>query len=254
MKQFFFRFGTVLLVFLCLILTASCGNSSPLASAVASTGTFYTIDHSCTVLSSIPAQWIDSVQADVKLHYAHTSHGGQLVTGLQRIGDSDTAYKMKTGSGYLPDGNGYLCIFDGQEGESYITTELFWESAEGMNFTRDVLDNNPSINVCMWCWCSQMDYYGESEVQGYLNSMSTLESEYPDVSFVYMTGNAQATGSDGYNRYLRNQQVRQYCRNNGRILFDFADLDCWYSNSGEWEQHTYNFNGNRIPSEHPEYY
>jgi hypothetical protein len=42
------------------------------------------IDHNCCELDMIPAAWIDSVQAGLRLHYAHTSHGGQLTTGLAR--------------------------------------------------------------------------------------------------------------------------------------------------------------------------
>ena len=32
------------------------------------------IDHTCTDLSLIPTAWIDSVKANVDMHYAHTSH------------------------------------------------------------------------------------------------------------------------------------------------------------------------------------
>jgi hypothetical protein len=65
-----------------------------------------------------------------------------------------------------------------------------------------------------------------------------------------MTGNAQAENKAGYNRHLRNDQIRKFCRENGKILFDFEDLDCWYHN----EQHTYSYNGHDVPSEHPRYH
>lgn len=44
-----------------------------------------------------------------------------------------------------------------------------------------------------------------------------------------------ASGSTGYNRWVNNEMVRQYCIDNDKILFDFADLDCW-SNG---DQNTY---------------
>jgi hypothetical protein len=72
--------------------------------------------------------------------------------------------------------------------------------------------------------------------------MAQLESEYPGVTFVYMTGNAQ--GSE-QNRYDRNNQIREFCRQNNKILFDFADLDCWYNG----EQYTVD----GIPTEHPHF-
>ncbi|MBD3178132.1 MAG: hypothetical protein GF417_00250 [Candidatus Latescibacteria bacterium] len=124
-----------------------------------------------------------------------------------------------------------------------------------MNDTRAVLSANSEINISMWAWCSQLDYYSEADVQGYLDSLSVLEDEFPDVTFIYMTGNAQGTGAEGYNRYLRNEQIRQFCRDNNRVLYDFADLDCWYfdEGSGEWEKNSYSYNGTEIPLEHPQF-
>ena len=241
-----------------ILLTATCSGSDatgPGGGGSGGSGFAGQIDHSCADLNEIPGSWIDSVQANIRMHYAHTSHGGQLTTGLDLIESDDSAYDVETGYSWLPIVTGALCIFDGQEGDTYIGPELFWETSDGMNMTRDVLTNNQSINVCMWCWCGQMDYYNESQVQGYIDSMSVLESEFSGVTFVYMTGNAQSTGSEGYNRYLRNQQVREFCENNSKILFDFADLDAWWYNTSasQWEQNTYSWSGSEIPLEHEEF-
>lgn len=208
------------------------------------------VDHNCTLLSAIPQSWIENVQSNIKLHYAHTSHGGQLTEGLSRIESGDSFYSVSIGYSELPAEAGALCIFDGQLGDTYIGPEMFWETTEGMNMTRAVLDQNHEINVCMWCWCGQLDYYGASEVQNYLDAIETLRSEYPDVVFVYMTGNAQSEGEEGYNRFQRNNQIRAYCEENSRTLYDFADIDCWYNGT----QNTYSFQGSAIPSEHPQYY
>ncbi len=241
-----------------IILTATCSGSNPAdpgGGGSGGSGFAGLIDHSCSDLNDIPDSWIDSVQMNIRMHYAHTSHGGQLTTGLNLIESDDSTYDVEIGSSWLPDVSGALCIFDGQEGETYISPDLFWETSDGMNMTRDVLTNNPTINVCMWCWCGQMDYYSEDQVQAYFDSMSVLENEYSGVTFVYMTGNAQNTGSDGYNRYLRNQQVREFCENNSKILFDFADLDAWWYNASSslWEQNTYSWSGSEIPVEHEQF-
>ena len=218
--------------------------------------TSFGIDHTCADLAQIPAQWIDSVKANIKVHYAHTSHGEQLTIGAERIENANVTYNVTIEYSSLPSASGSLGIFDGQENEAYITPDLYWQTAEGMNFTRAVLDNNPSIKVSMWCWCTQLDYYTEDEVQVYLDSMTVLETEYPNVTFVYMTGNAQATDAEGYNRHLRNEQIRQYCEDHNKILFDFADLDCWWFNSSdnEWEYATCNYNGVAVPVEHPHFH
>ena len=73
--------------------------------------------------------------------------------------------------------------------------------------------------------------------------MAQLESEYPAVTFVYMTGNAQSAEA---NRLQRNNQIRDYCRDHGKVLFDFADLDCWYNGQQNVE--------GGLPLEHPHYH
>uniref|UniRef100_A0A7V1EIY0 SGNH/GDSL hydrolase family protein n=1 Tax=candidate division WOR-3 bacterium TaxID=2052148 RepID=A0A7V1EIY0_UNCW3 len=211
-------------------------------------------NHTCADLSQIPAEWIDSVKANLKIHYAHTSHGEQLTIGLERIENSNSTYSVAIDFSNLPDEPGALCIFDGQENEIYITPDLYWESQDGMNNTRAVLSHNPEINVSMWCWCTQLDYYTQSETQAYLDSITKLASEFPNVTFVFFTGNAQAIDADGYNRHTRNQQIRQFCNDHHFACFDFADLDAWYYDGSSWEQATYDYNGTVVPCEHPNFH
>lgn len=239
-----------------LALAASCGGEDPsgpgspdlpMSSRI--------IDHNCCDLWAIPMSRIEEVQNEIRLHYAHTSHGSQLITGLERIEEADEGYDVEIGHSFLPEQAGALCIFDGQAWETYIDPALFWQTPEGMDRTRDVLDGNPSIKVCMWSWCSQLDGFSQEGTQAYLDAMSELESEYPEVTFVYMTGNAQASGGEGCNRFQRNELIRGHCRTGGRMLYDFADLDCWWydPSAEEWEQSTYRYEGIDVPIEHPEF-
>ena len=107
----------------------------------------------------------------------------------------------------------------------------------------------------MWCWCGEVDTYTEAQMQAYLDAISLLESEYPNVVFIYRTQHAQTPDWFGYNRYLRNEQVRTFCRNNNKVLYDFADLDCWWYNpvTMEWEYSTYEYDGHIVPIEHPNF-
>lgn len=212
------------------------------------------ITHACTDTSAIPGEWIDTAQSVIKMHYAHTSHGGQLTTGLSRIESGDNTYSVAIGYSSLPTEAGALCIFDGQEHDTYITPDEYWETETGLNYTRDVLDNNPSINVSMWSWCTQLNSYSQAKCQTYIDAISLLEAEYPGVRFVYMTCNAQATGSSGYNRYLNNEMIRQHCSDNDLVLFDFADLDAWWYNpSAGWEFSSYEYNETDVPVEHSQF-
>jgi len=211
------------------------------------------IDHNCVYLSKVPLNWIDSVKTNLKFHFAHTSHGGEILLGMDIIRDDDPFYAYAYQNGVLPDVQGALCIFNGQEGYTYITPDLYWQTSSGTNLTRDVLNHNPEINVSMWTWCSELNGYSEAQVQAYLDSISALEAEFPNVVFIYVTGNAEEDGSYGYNRYLRNSQIRDFCIANNKVLYDFADLDCWWYNPAteEWEQNSYTYNSVVVPLEHP---
>jgi hypothetical protein len=54
--------------------------------------------------------------------------------------------------------------------------------------------------------------------------MQQLEEDYPDVKFVYMTGHLEGLGMEG-SLYQANQQIRDFCVANNKILFDFADIE-----------------------------
>ena len=43
------------------------------------------IDHTCTDITKIPDSWITQVKSALKIHYAHTSHGGQMMEGSSRL-------------------------------------------------------------------------------------------------------------------------------------------------------------------------
>lgn len=211
------------------------------------------IDHTCTDLSSIPTEWIDAAQENVRVHYAHTSHGSQITTGLNRIEIADSTYSQAQGSRTLPTEEGALCIYDGNGEHSYITPELYWSTTDGLDITQATIDANPKFNVSLWSWCCQLTHYSEEETQAYLDAMTDLEESNPNLFFVYMTNNAQATGAEGYNRWLRNEQIRQYCLENDKILFDFADLDCWSNGENSSYEYTSEEVTYDIPVEHPDF-
>jgi hypothetical protein len=203
-------------------------------------------NHNSTALSEIPETWIDKAKESFRIHYAHTSHGEQISHGLALLFQQNSKFCFISADCSLPQRNNCLPLLDGQPGEyceTYITPDLYWLGDHGLDLTRSVL-NNFDVNISIWAWCSQLDYFSEAETQNYLDSISTLESEFPEITFIYMTGNAQDAGNT--NRYERNKQIRQYCQNYNKILFDFADLDCWYNG----EQHMVN----NVPSEHPQYH
>lgn len=226
-----------------------------LSAAAAGTATAATfsaptvIDHRCTDLSAIPPDAIANAQNACKWHYARLSHGRQLMVGFTLIETADPFYAViwpKAG-GSLPVAPGELCIYTDP-----VDAESYWVGA-GLDNTRAILTATPDLNISAMSWCTELNTASASYVQSYLAAMQTLESEFPGVTFVYFTGTAEYDGSHGYNRSLRNEQIRDFCVANNKVLYDFEDLDSWWFNpdAGEWEQATYLYNGRVVPVEHP---
>jgi len=188
-------------------------------------------DHSAarlSVLESIPDSAVENAKSDLVIAYGHTSHGSQIVDGVNGLD------AFMTGNGHTAGKYSGLVINDfyGDFGGLGIANDLgadsagnpdriAWESA-----TRTYLDAHPEVNVIVWSWCGQVSSASESDISDYLGLMTGLESDYPDVKFVYMTGHLDGTGLTG-NLHLRNEQIRKYCRDNNKILFDFADIETY---------------------------
>jgi hypothetical protein len=198
------------------------------------------IDHNCTDITQIPESEIVNAKDNLHIAYGHTSHGSQIITGMNNL---DT-FMGGTGLYKWNDGveNGALDIDDyfmsGDLGNPDRTT---WADR-----TREYLNNNNNseINVVMWSWCGQVSSATEDDINTYLNLMNQLESDFPNVSFVYMTGHLDGSGLMG-NLHLRNEQIRNFCKTNSKILFDFADIEC-YDPDG-------NYFGDKIPNDNCDY-
>ncbi|MBN2299106.1 MAG: hypothetical protein JXM72_10955, partial [Deltaproteobacteria bacterium] len=176
------------------------------------------IDHVCTDLDLIPEEWIEEAKDYLNIAYGHTSHGSQLTTGMTGLVSfmGDLYAYNSTGSG------GALELHDSPfSGASDLGNpdRTAWAAA-----TRTYLDAHADINVIIWSWCGQVSTASETDIETYLDLMSGLEEDYPDVYFVYMTGHLDGTGLDG-NLHLRNEQIREYCRENDKILYDFEDIE-----------------------------
>jgi hypothetical protein len=176
------------------------------------------VDHNCTILSNIPTTYIDAAKSNLHIAYQHTSHGSQLITGM----DGLYAWKGSTYAWNEGGTGGALDIDDyfssGDLGNPDWTT---WES-----LTRTYLDSHPNCNVIIWSWCGEVSYATETNINTYLSLMNQLEIDYPYVKFVYMTGHLDGTGVEG-NLNIRNEQIRSYCQNNNKWLYDFADIESY---------------------------
>jgi hypothetical protein len=195
------------------------------------------IDHTSTDLDAIPPEWIEKAKETLHIAYGHTSHGSQITSGMEGL----ASFK---GSLYAYNSGGVGGALDLRDQPFSGASDLGDPDRTAWAIsTRSYLNQHPEINVVMWAWCSQADGTAE-EINLYLSLMSELEKDYPDVCFVYMTGHLDGTGLTG-NLNVRNNQIRQYCRANGKILYDFADIET-YDPDGVYY-------GDRIPNDNCDY-
>jgi hypothetical protein len=180
------------------------------------------VDHHSTDLSAIPTSWIEKAKATFRVGYTHTSHGSQIITGMETMnaGVGSTYYYSFSSSGPTP----VAFMDDYWAGSMDLGSG---GSVDWRNATINMLERaSNDRNVVMWSWCGGMSVNSESDVTAYLTAMDSLERRYPSVTFIYMTGHLDGTGAAG-NLNLRNEQVRLYCRTKNKILFDFADIESY---------------------------
>ncbi len=183
------------------------------------TGQAIIIDHTATDLSQIPANWLEQAKQTVVWAYGSTSHGTQLWAGAEYLSEyvDPPAYNFAKDWWTPPNPCTPPCLRMGyDDGWS-------WDPAEFLDAARDLLDEAPTATAFMWSWCGEMSDE-DTPVQQYLDMMAQLESEYPNVRFVYMTGH-----TDGGSATLEqnNNLVRQYVQEHEKILYDFADIESY---------------------------
>jgi hypothetical protein len=183
----------------------------------ANAGAQIIIGHECTDLSIIPESSITLAKQRFRLSYGHTSHGSQIVSGMELLNAIPGSVCT-----YSYDGDaGSLSLHDGEmSGDLGSGGDLTWEGE-----TRALLEQSGcDRNMIMWSWCGGVSGNTVEDIDIYLQAMDALERDYPDVTFVYMTGHLDGTGTEG-NLHQRNEQIRAWCRAHGKVLFDFADIE-----------------------------
>jgi hypothetical protein len=195
------------------------------------------IDHTCTNLAAVPVEYIVAAKAQFKMTYGHTSHGSQIITGMDVLFGQDTLFgRFNDYNHYRYGGSNPVApanklslwdyVPDGDLGAPDRTT---WAA-----LTRTMLSNSNGAfaiyphnrNLVMWSWCGEVSWASEADINTYLTLMNQLETDFPNVKFVYMTGHLDGSGVAG-TLNVRNEQIRTYCRNNNKTLFDFADIESY---------------------------
>ncbi|WP_320044671.1 DNRLRE domain-containing protein [uncultured Desulfobacter sp.] len=204
----------------------------------------FIIDHTSTDLSRIPDQWITAVKTDLQIAYSHTSHGSQIITGLNALANFPTYAEKYQWSSSESVNSAVLCLRDqaissppdlsqgdtDNDGNGYAdwadATYNYLTAIDGEgNYVHD------TINVVMWSWCNIAGH----DIDRYLASMEWLiglfstggshaRADVLPVQFVFMTAHANG-GGEFDSSDTPNRQIRQHCIDNDRILFDFSDIE-----------------------------
>ncbi len=182
-------------------------------------------------LKSVPHEWIDSAKAKLQIAYWRTSHGGQVLAGMNVL------------DAFMGGNGTYARGTEREEGSLFIQS-IFGDLSAGEDSwpqtTRDFLDDpaNHDINVIMWAWCQILGHDGDQD-PGYTSKMEGLIAEYGPggtkitsgerrvpVQFVFMTGHLNGQGEEGRTNQI-NTYIRNHCIANNRILYDFADIESY---------------------------
>lgn len=192
-----------------------------------------TIDHRHTEITRLAEAEINRAKTVLHIGYGHTSHGSQLTDGMTGLvgfanaggkgmslphdifawnnGGSGGALDLEDGDGY---GSGWLDHDCGYYPNWYNETVAYLNDAA-----------HADVNVIIWSWCGQMDdkYSAGTLVTEYLAPMTALETAYPSVVFVYMTGHVDIW--DDADNKAACEAIRTYCLENDKVLYDFNDIE-----------------------------
>ncbi|MDP4177397.1 MAG: cell wall-binding repeat-containing protein [Bacillota bacterium] len=187
------------------------------------------VDHKSTGLPNfrkIPSNWIDAAKDKLVIAYEHTSHGSQLVSGMtDLVGFAGTQYSFSADKE-----TNKLQLIDCPFGSANLSNP---DTSSWNEDTEKYLKSHPEVNVMMWSWCGEVSSSTEVNINAYLSAMNSLENEFPNVKFVYMTGHLDGSGIDG-NLNQRNNQIRDYVKKNNKILYDFADIESYDPDGNEY--------------------
>ncbi len=189
------------------------------------------IDHNCIDIWQIPETAIEQAKSALHIAYGHTSHGSQLISGMGSSNGGALFDQFMAANGAT---SGLYRWNDGGSDGALDLDDYFTSGDLGnpdrttwAQRTRDYLNHpsNADINVVMWSWCGQAAT-SIANIDIYLNLMEELIQDYPHVQFVFMTGHLNGSGSEGQ-LHLANEHIRNHCRKNNRILYDFADIESY---------------------------
>jgi hypothetical protein len=202
--------------------------------------------HAVQAFDRIPEEWLEKAK-ELTMHYAHTSHGMQVIAGLNYLEEqvNPEKYGVSTITYYTqyPDPFSALPRQETPPVHRIADTgrkpEGYWYSEAGRDETRSFAATG-LYDFSMFGWCGELS--GSTDltayIDEYLTTLDQFEQSYPGMQFIYQTGH-----SDGYPSYSKlrenNDRIRTFVIENEKVLFDFADIENW-DPDGNYHPDNYN--------------
>jgi hypothetical protein len=163
---------------------------------------------------------VDKIK-EMKWFFAHASVGSNVLDGLADLNRADRAHwplEFVTTGRQPPAATRPAAVYEHNRGNPGWKAKFDrFEEAIRRGW------HTPTVQVVMnkLCYIDQ-----GASFKYYLHSMTNLEAEFPDTVFVYTTI-PLTTAADGDNslRNCFNNRLREWTKQNGRVLFDIADIE-----------------------------
>ena len=193
------------------------------------------IDHTTTDLGLVPDAWLEAARDRVAFVYGHTSHGSQLVSGADYLRDhvDPARFAFRTEDLVIPPSSSPPALRVGEDGD-WGWDEADLPAVRARASRRRACGRarpGPRVHVVMVRASSLSTPRPRSRT--YLSMLERLEQEYPDVVFVYMTGHTDEDEAETLSH--NNDLVREYARANGKVLYDFADIESWLPDGSPYQ-------------------
>lgn len=185
-------------------------------------------------VTNLPQATMDRIGL-LRWYFTHASVGGNMIDGLTDLHGIDAArYRLVTAS---DDASPPAAPLGGRVYE-YNRGNPGWQ--EKVDLFATCVSNGwrqPKVHLALNKFC-YID--PDADVNGYVQSMAALETNFPETVFIYatiplMTGADQ----DNYTRNVFNDALRGWVATNGRVLFDIADIEA-HDTNGAAQTFTYN--------------
>ena len=184
------------------------------------------IDHRHTDVTRLTQAQIERAKSALHIAYGHTSHGSQLTDGMSAL----VGFANGGGKGLALPANIFAWNNGGHDGALDLHDGALCNDVgyypDWVVCTSNYLDDpeNADVNVILWSWCGQMTWkYSDGSLSNeYLLPMAQLERDYPDVTFVYMTGHVDTNFVINSNAC---EAIRAWCSVSNRVLYDFNDIE-----------------------------